>query len=52
MKTEERNEQLRRRLVNVPRRLQRTIDSYRVARGMTPLWEGRVRQSVSRSCAD
>jgi hypothetical protein len=31
-------ERLRRRLENVPRRAKRTIDRYRVARGMTPLW--------------
>jgi hypothetical protein len=52
MKTEDREEQLRRRLENVPRRLQRTIDRYRVARGMTPLWEDRVRPAVSRRCAE
>jgi hypothetical protein len=33
-----RNEDLRRRAGRVPRRLQASIDRYRVARGLSPLW--------------
>jgi hypothetical protein len=33
-----RNEDLRRRAGRVPRRLQASIDRYRLARGLSPLW--------------
>lgn len=41
----DRDEDLRRRAGRVPVRLQRSIDAYRVARGMTPLWAGRASSS-------
>ena len=38
----DREEQLRRQIGNVPRRVQRQLDRWRVARGMTPLWTTRA----------
>jgi hypothetical protein len=43
-----RNEDLRRRAGQVPRRLQDSIDAYRLARGLSPLWAGRGSSSPSR----
>jgi hypothetical protein len=40
--TDDRDEDLRRRAGRVPVRLQRSIDRFRVARGMTPLWAGQA----------
>lgn len=45
---EDRDEDLRRRAGRVPVRIQRSIDRYRVARGMTPLWAGRTSSSTPR----
>jgi hypothetical protein len=42
-----RNEDLRRRAGRVPRRLQASIDRYRLARGLSPLWTDKGSSSPS-----
>lgn len=48
MKAEDREEQLRRRLVDTPRRVRRQLDKWRVARGMRPLWTSGTSSSSSK----
>lgn len=45
-----RNEDLRRRAGRVPRRLQASIDAYRAARGLSPLWTGKAVTSPYGPC--
>lgn len=47
----DRDEALRRRAGSVPRRLQQSIDRYRVARGMTALWGSPRQPDMRKRCA-